>query len=77
MRLKISVYVNGALRFSERVTVGPDDDMRKLVERHLLAIGSQPHMIEFEFLDELNPQQRFLRIGTDPSRMVTPIALPI
>jgi hypothetical protein len=81
MRIRIRGYRNQVLRFAESVEI-PDDDAGNLVqeaaERHAKQLGDgELHMIEIEFLDELNPNQRFFRFGTDPSGMVCPIAIDL
>jgi hypothetical protein len=49
-----------------------------LAQQHAKKLAAHDlHMIEIEFLDEPNEQERFLRFGTDPSGMVMPIAFPI
>lgn len=58
----------------ETVAFEDGDDLERLAEEHLKLLLPYPkHMLEVEFLDELDPLQRYLRIGTDPSRMVNPI----
>lgn len=48
-----------------------------LGEKHAKLMKGSPHMIEIEFLDEMNPKERFYRFGTDPTRMVKPRAIKL
>lgn len=55
----------------DRVTTGPL--IMQMAERHAAVLGAV-HMIEFEF-PELPESERFFRFGTDPTRMVQPMAI--
>jgi hypothetical protein len=74
LRVRIRGYRQRDLRIDETLAVGPAD-IDGLVERHARTLGTDgsPFLIEFEFLDEPDPTQRFFRFGTDPSGMVMPI----
>jgi hypothetical protein len=81
MRVRIRGFRNQVLRFAETVEI-PDDEIDDLMqatgERHAKELGADElHMIEFEFLDELNPNTRFFRFGTDPSGMVLPVKIDL
>jgi hypothetical protein len=55
------------------------DFVPQLAARHAatLMVGNKPHTIEFEFLDEPDVTKRFVRFGTDPRRMVAPVAVDL
>jgi len=76
VRLAIRGYGNGRLVFTERIEL-PDsglDDLSSISETHALRlIPYERHMIEIEFLDEPDVNQRFFRFGTDPLGMVQPL----
>ena len=77
MRLAIRGFGDGATIFEEEV-VAELEDLELLAQRHTLALlRFDTHMIEFEFLDEADPNERFFRFGTDPSAMVMPIPVRI
>lgn len=81
LRLAIRGFV-GRTRMFEDVVEIPDDSFDALIpqlaEKHATALASHElHMIEIEFLDEPDPEQRFFRFGTDPSGMVAPIEVPL
>ncbi|HJT87654.1 MAG TPA: hypothetical protein VJ732_07350 [Bryobacteraceae bacterium] len=73
-------WVGNELRFCDRVAL-PEAALEKIVpalaRKHAQALAREPHMLEIEFLDEPNPQERFFRFGTDPRRMVEPIAIDL
>lgn len=74
--LSIWFYVDGTLVNSrERVCYG-SDELNNLLEAFMKAYANRLHMIEVEFLDA-PPQDRFLRIGSDKTRMVKPHAFQI
>jgi hypothetical protein len=81
MRLAIRGFAGYLKKFEDRIEIDPDDIERlipALAEKHGEALAAHRlHMIEIEFLDELDPMDRFFRIGTDPSRMVVPIAIDL
>jgi hypothetical protein len=79
MKIAIRGFVEGRRFkiFEERLEVA-EADLESLIpamaERHAsIMFDRGPHMIEIEFLDELNPAERFLRFGTDPAGMVVPL----
>lgn len=81
MKLAIRGFVEGRRFkiFEERVDI-PEEDLEAeipaMAERHAEMMWHRgQHMIEIEFLEALNPAERFLRFGTDPSGMVVPIPL--
>lgn len=79
MKLAIRGYQGGRLIFEDRVDVSDTEGLLpNLAQKHVdLLAGDAPHMIEVEFLEELDPLQRFFRFGTDPTRMVWPIGIDL
>lgn len=79
VRLAIRGFVHGKRLFEERVEVDPDlmeDLLPGLASQHAAAMASHDlHMIEIEFLDEPDVNERFFRFGTDPAGMVMPIEI--
>ena len=78
MRLTIRVFLNGQLD-SEETLQGTEEALLQTMpakaDRHIKLAASNLVMVEFEFLDEPDEQQRFFRVGNDPSRMVRPMEI--
>lgn len=78
IRVAIRGFTQGELQFEDVVEL-PDEAaiehlLPGLAEKHAAALADHRlHMIEIEFLDEPDPQERFFRFGTDPSGMVIPM----
>ena len=74
-RLAIRGWRNGEFRFEEHYR-GTPAELRAMVPamvaHHLARLEplDLPYLLEFEFLDEPDPLQRFLRIGTAPRVML-------
>jgi hypothetical protein len=81
INLMIRGYGNGKLQFADRIVVPEaqlDTLMKTTVERHAKALAKfDLTMIEIEFLDEPNPNERFFRFGSDPAGMVKPMAIKL
>jgi len=81
MRLAIRGFKARELVFEERVTKTIeelDTLLPKLAETHANAMAAGDlTMIEIEFVDDPNPNERFFRIGTDPRGMVMPIEIEL
>jgi hypothetical protein len=76
IRLAIRGYAAGVVQFEDRLESDEADLalIPALSEKHAGdLLEHRLHMIEIEFLDEPNPNERFFRFGSDPSRMVMPI----
>lgn len=78
-RLAIRGFLGKELQFCEWLET--DDEARALArsgEKHsqMMEAGSID-MVEIEFLDELDINQRFLRFGLNPEGMVNPLALDL
>jgi hypothetical protein len=79
-RLAIRGYAGRRIIFEEFTDLGDDDIedlLPELAEKHVLRLVGSPHMIEIEFLDEPNVNERFFRFGTDPSSMVAPLRVDL
>jgi hypothetical protein len=74
----VRVYINNKLASEQPLRVALDDFDDWLaalaVQYAALALAGLV-MIEVEDLDEPDPLQRFMRVGTDPRRMVNPVVL--
>lgn len=80
MRLAVRVYFQGILQSEERLMVTKDNLgvlCYSMAVKHAQMLHAELGHVEIEFLDELNPQERFFRIGTDTSGMVLPIAVKL
>ena len=75
-RLSIKFYVDGTLVNSRDSVCYGSDELGDILGAFMKAYAQERHMVEIEFLDA--PwDERFLRIGTDKSRMVKPCAIVI
>jgi hypothetical protein len=77
INIAVRGWKNGEQIFEDLYSMSWEEDVEGLLERaaenHAERLGDGLHMIEIEFLDEPDPDQRFFRIGTDPRRMVLPM----
>lgn len=77
IRLAIRGYLGDTLVF-ERALSTDEESIDALVEEHTWGIvEGNIDMLEFEFLDEPDPFQRFLRLGTNTQRMAAPMRLKL
>lgn len=79
VRIAIRGFAKGRIIFRDFATIG-DDDLENLLPslaaKHAERMAAHElHVIEVEFLDEPNKNERFFRFGTDPSGMVLPLGL--
>ncbi len=81
VRLAIRGFADGCKRFEDQVQIEEtelDAVLPALAQKHGAALGyGSAFMIEIEFLDEPDLEQRFFRFGTDPAGMVQPIAIQL
>lgn len=75
MRIAVRGYLNGEHVFTDFQEVKPEDYelVERIAKQHAyLTIHGEIDMIEIEWLDEPDQNQRFFRIGTNPADMVLP-----
>jgi hypothetical protein len=80
VRVVIRGFIGRVMQFAERVEIEPEEIytiVPALAEKHAMRMALTPHMLEIEFLDEKDLNERFFRIGTDPTLMKKPIALDL
>jgi hypothetical protein len=81
IRIAIRGWRDDVRVFEELINLRSDADLESVLpaaaERHAELLAEAPHMIEIEFLDEPDLEERFFRFGTDPTRMVRPIPIGI
>lgn len=80
-RLAFRGFAHRKLLWEELVELEDDqleDVLPGLAEKHATAMASHElHVVEVEFLDEPDPNERFFRFGTDPSGMGLPIQVEL
>jgi hypothetical protein len=80
IHVAIRGFARNAMVFEDRIAVCAgdlDSVILQFAERHALKLATHElHMIEIEFLDEPDENERFFRLGTDPSGMIMPILIP-
>ena len=81
IRLAVRGFAGKRIVFEDRIDVSPadfDSVVRTRAEDHARKMAAHGlHMIEIEFLDERNEDERFYRFGTDPSGMVMPVQVAL
>jgi hypothetical protein len=78
IRLIVTFHVKGEFHSQRMFTFAPsvvEAMVQGIMEEHLKL--EHPNQVELCFPDEPDPEQRYYRIGTDPSGMVCPIPLVI
>jgi hypothetical protein len=81
-RIIVRSFLQQVLQAEERVTLKTAREEKqlipKLAEKHAEAMGAgRLDMIEIEFLDVPDINERFFRLGTNPAGMVIPIGLKL
>jgi hypothetical protein len=77
IRLAIRAFSGKTKLFDERIEC-EEKELDTLAERQIKRLIEYPkHMLEIEFLDEPDLNQRFFRFGTDPRGMVLPISIKL
>jgi hypothetical protein len=74
--ITLRVYVDGKLKEERENLSTAISEIDVLLVELAQKYAHTLHMIEVEFLDA-PPEDRFMRFGTDPRRMVQPIALDL
>jgi len=81
VRVAIRGFADNKILFEDRVDLQEAELaelLPALAEKHGEAMAEHAlHMIEIEFLDEANVNERFFRFGSDPSGMVDPLAVDL
>lgn len=81
VRLAIRGFAGRRKIFEDRISVDADaieTEVAGLAAQHAAALASHElHMVEIEFLDEPDPNERYFRFGTDASGMVIPVAIKL
>lgn len=79
LHLMIRGYLGRVMQFAQPWEIAEDDldtVVPTLAVQHATAMAEgRLGMLEIEFLDEPDVNQRFFRIGVDPSGMVRPMEL--
>lgn len=77
LRVMVRLVVDGRQVSAEPMNIDIDDpsQIQTIAEQHAKTLAQTPGLIEIEFLDETDINQRFFRIGTDPRWMVNPVRI--
>jgi hypothetical protein len=77
LRIMIRGYLGRDIKFKQPLMVENsefDNALEHLAAAHAKALAAGDiDMIEFEFLDEPDPNERYFRMGTKPTGMVAPM----
>jgi hypothetical protein len=81
IHLAIRRFANGKLLFEQHIEL-EEDRIEGLIaaaarDNAVMVTAHELHMIEIEFLDEPNVEERFFRFGTDPAGMVAPVRIDL
>lgn len=79
VHLTVRGYREREVVFTEPLTLSEtelDTLLPELAEKHCTAMADgQLNMVEIEFMDEEDINQRFFRLGTSPDGMVMPLRI--
>jgi len=81
IHLAIRGYLKSTLQWESLVDIDSDkldELLPSLAEKHAEeCVAGKLGMIEIEFLDEPNENERYFRMGVDPSGMVMPMEIKL
>jgi len=77
MRVAVRGWGDGRKLFDE--VIDADEEALETIAPRLIqrVIGYKRNMLEIEFLDEPNNNERYFRFGSDPTMMVEPIQVKL